>query len=96
MTIKLEIHKCEQRSSYLVTFDGDGPEVEARALAFIEARWTTHAVHEVEDEPIAEQYGTLLDRLYPTCEHGLSLSNCYGPQHYYFDEEEQARGMRNS
>lgn len=27
--------------------------------------------------------------------HGLSLSNCCGPQHYYFDEEEQAHGLRN-
>lgn len=92
--IALEIHICDQRRSYLVTFEG--PRAEDRALAFIDARWTTHAVHEIEDTPIDERYGRLLDQLYPTCEHGLSASNCYGPQHYYFDEEEQARGLLNS
>ncbi len=50
---------------------------------------------ELEDEPIPYSNRRLLDLLYPTCEHGLEMSNCYGPQHYYFDEEEQARGMRN-
>jgi hypothetical protein len=28
--------------------------------------------------------------LYPTCEHGLSLDLCYGPQHYPYDEDERA------
>jgi hypothetical protein len=96
MSITLEIHVCDQRRvSYPVVFEGDGPDVEARALQFVKARSSTHAIYEIEATPIPEQYGQLLDWLYPTCEHGLSASNCYGPQHYYFDEEEQARGMRN-
>jgi hypothetical protein len=95
MSIALEVHICDQRRSYKVTFEGDGPAVEDRALQFVEARWTSHATHELETEPIPAQYGRLLDTLYPQCPHGLSLSNCYGPQHYYYDEEEQARGMRN-
>ena len=88
--ITLEIHICDQRRSYLAHF-----ATEDQALKFVQARWTTHAVHELEDTPIPDTAAELLDLLYPTCPHGLSLSNCFGPQHYYFDEEEQARGMRN-
>lgn len=91
--IKLEVHICDQRRSYLATFYGS--RAEDQAIAFIERKSATHAFHEVEAEPIFPTFGRLLERLYPTCEHGLSLSNCYGPQHYYFDEEEQARGLRN-
>jgi hypothetical protein len=88
--IKLEFHICDQRRSYLVTF-----ATEAQALEFAQRKASTHAIYELEEAPVDEQYGALLDYLYPTCEHGLSESNCYGPQHYYYDEEEQARGMRN-
>lgn len=88
--ITLEIHICDQRRSYRATFS-----TEAQALAFVQARWSTHAVHEIEATPIPAEYALLLDLLYPTCEHGLSLSNCNGPQHYYYDEEEQGRGLRN-
>jgi hypothetical protein len=89
--ITLEVHICDQRRSYIARFS-----TEAQALDFVKSRNTTHAFHEVEAEPLG--YATcpmLLDWLYPQCEHGLSASNCYGPQHYYFDEEEQARGLHN-
>jgi hypothetical protein len=88
--IKLEIHICDQRRSYLATFS-----TEEQALEFAQRKASTCAVHELEEAPVDYQYARLLTWLYPSCEHGLSLSNCYGPQHYYFDEEEQARGMRN-
>lgn len=91
--IALEIAICDQRRSYRVTFTG--PNAEDMALAFCEARKSTHAPREIEDKLIDERYGRLIDWLYPRCPHGLSESNCYGPQHYYFDEEEQAMGMRN-
>lgn len=91
--ITLEIQICNQRRSYVATFEGNNAET--TALAFLATRSATHAFHEMEDFPIESQYTQLLDYLYPTCEHGLSLSNCNGPQHYYYDEEEQARGMRN-
>lgn len=93
--IKLEIHKCQARASYIVIFEGELGSEEDRALAFLAKRTSTHAFHEIESAPIEPRYGRLIDFLYPTCEHGLSLSNCFGPQHYYYDEEEQARGMRN-
>jgi hypothetical protein len=88
--IGLEIHICDQRRSYLARFS-----TEDQALAFAQARSDTHAIHELEDQAVPLHWTRLLEWLYPTCEHGLSQSNCYGPQHYYFDEEEQARGMRN-
>jgi hypothetical protein len=50
-----------------------------------------HAWFELEDAPIDQRYGRLLDFLYPQCEHGLSLQNCYGPQHYHLDDEERQR-----
>jgi hypothetical protein len=91
--ITLEMHICDQRRSYNVTFEGDAAE--QMAISYVKARWSTHAIYEIESNPIDQQYTQLLDLLYPTCEHGLSQSNCYGSQHYYFDEEEQARGFRN-
>jgi hypothetical protein len=93
-TITLEIHICDQRRSYRVVFTG--PDAQAHALAFLDTRSSTHAFHELESAPIdASRFPLLYDYLNPLCEHGMSLSNCYGPQHFYFDEEEQARGMRN-
>jgi hypothetical protein len=92
--IALDIHICDQRRSFRVTFTG--PDAEAHALAFLAPRCSTHATHEIENEPIdSDAFPLLYAYLYPECEHGMSLSNCYGPQHYYFDEEEQARGMLN-
>ena len=94
--ITLEIHICDQRRSYLVTFEG--PDAQRMAIEFVKTRSATHAIWELQDQPdrwIDHRHGELLELLYPTCPHGLSESNCYGPQHYYFDEEEQARGHRN-
>lgn len=92
--IVLEVAVCDQRRSYRVTFEG--PQAEDMALSFIEGRSKTHAFHEVEESPFnIEKYERLYGLLYPSCEHGLSLSNCYGPQHYYFDQDEQAAGFRN-
>lgn len=89
--IALEIHICNQRRSYVAKFS-----TEEQALAFVAVRMDTHAIYEIESEPFDyDANPKLYDLLYPTCEHGMSASNCYGPQHYYYDEEEQARGMRN-
>lgn len=89
--IALEIHICDQRRSYVARFATD-----AQAVAFVTARRSTHAVYELGDSPLDPgECPNLFALLYPECEHGMSASNCYGPQHYYFDEEEQARGMVN-
>lgn len=100
-SVTLEIHICDQRRSYLATWEGAEDEVEQRILDFLAERGINHAWHELEDRIIdfgtvdAPRLSRLYALLYPTCEHGLDLSNCYGPQHYYYDEEEQARGMLN-
>jgi hypothetical protein len=91
--IVLDIHICDQRRSYRTVFAG--PDANAMALAFCRSRSATHAFHEVEAEPL-DPTTDLYAFLYPVCEHGMPQSSCYGPQHYYFDEEEQARGHFNS
>lgn len=92
--IVIEAYTCANRHTYRVVFTG--PEAEQRALSFITERRSTHAFGELESHKIPDTASELLAYLYPECEHGMSLDNCYGPQHYYFDEEEQARGMFNS
>lgn len=42
--IVLEAHICDQRRSYMVTFEG--PNAEEMALSFIESRSSTHAISE--------------------------------------------------
>lgn len=81
----------ERGHKYVVRF-----ATEDQAVAYVEPRWETHRFSELKDEPInGHKHQRLYDLLYPTCEHGLSLENCNGPQHYWFDEEEQARGYSN-
>ena len=62
-----------------------GPEAEAHAVAFIERKSSTCAFFEVEETEIDLRFPLLLDKLYPSCEHGLSLNLCAGPGHYPHD-----------
>jgi hypothetical protein len=79
-SITLELHHCNNRATYLVTWEG--PDAEARAIAYVAARGATHAFAEVDDSPLPDTCTTLLDALYPTCEHGMSDANCSGPNHF--------------
>jgi hypothetical protein len=104
IVIALLVHICDQRRSYVVRFYG--PQAEDHALAFIAARYEAkgpngygnHVITEDHEEPINwvalygddRSTGPLYDLLYPTCEHGLSLALCAGPQHYPYDDEERA------
>lgn len=112
--IRLDVHVCDQRRSYLVTFEG--ARAEDMALAFMATRRSTHAIGEdiitervwvscpyggdgghyeyqalpMDDQPHlidAGRYPRLYAALYPTCEHGMSESGCYGPSHYVRDDE---------
>lgn len=75
--IALWAHHCKNRTNFIVRFlDQD------QAIAWIEERKSTHAVTQIEGEPIPETAERLLDYLYPSCEHGLSASLCVGPTHY--------------
>ena len=92
-TATLQIHICDQRRSYKATFS-----TEAQALAFLAPRSTTHAWEEIrhlhgqDAGSVPATWTKLLDFLYPTCEHGLSLDLCAGPDHYMSAAQEQAMG----
>lgn len=78
--IRLHCHAVATGGFYTVVFDGTDPE--PAAIAFYESHTATHSIVELEDAPIDARYGTLLELLHPTCEHGLSASLCAGLGHY--------------
>ena len=92
-TATLHIHICDQRRGYNVTF-----ATEDQAIAFLAPRQSTHTWWELGAEDhspvrsVPVTWTKLLDFLYPTCEHGLSLDLCHGPTHYMSAAEEQAMG----
>lgn len=77
MELVIDAHICAERRSYKVTFTD-----EDQAIAWMEAKSSTHAFHEVEESPIPDEAVQLLEFLHPTCDHGLSASLCEGPGHY--------------
>lgn len=89
--IVLEVHICDQRRSYKATFTG--PEADALAAQFIKDKNATcnHVCYpwDQEDEVWATADLTVA-ALYPTCEHGMSLSLCYGPYHFPSAADEAA------
>lgn len=87
MTVTLQIHICAQRRSYRATFT-----TQEQAVDFINRRYSTHAVSELEDCPVPGDWKALLEALYPTCEHNMSQSSCYGPDHFMSAAQEQAMG----
>lgn len=91
--IVLEFTEANTRNPARWTVRFEGPDAEAWALAYVTARWSTHAVYELPEEPFSYQaYPLLADKLYPLCEHGLSADLCEGPDHYMTRDQEMARG----
>jgi hypothetical protein len=86
--IALLMTVCSTGHSYVTRFYGENAE--DHALAFFERKGMTHAIDEVEGEFIDQGYKRIIEKLYPTCEHGLSAHLCEGPQHYPYDDEERA------
>lgn len=81
--IRFEVHICAERRSYFVTFS-----TEAQALAYLTPRGATHAswpATEADAERVMDTWPLMADKLWPTCEHGLSASLCAGPGHYPAD-----------
>lgn len=96
-TATLIIHMCSARRAYRATFS-----TEAQALAFLERKSAAGDYNwdEVPDVfwpgsgSVPSDWHKLLDFLYPMCEHGLSESNCYGPNHYMTAQQEEAMGWQ--
>jgi hypothetical protein len=79
--LRLLVRVCAQNHTYRVSFQG--PHAEDTALAFIARKSHDCAFHEVEDEPYdPSAFPRVFDVLNPSCDHNLSLSNCFGPGHY--------------
>lgn len=94
--LHLEVHVCDQRRSYLATFEG--PDGDALAMAFMQGLtaadqangypYGNHAYHETTGKPYDyERFPQVSAYLNPTCEHGMSAHLCYGPAHYCSPEE---------
>lgn len=73
-TIALEVHLCSKRRSIAVRF-----ATADQAVAYIERRSHECAFAPLDDSDLPVEVWAALD---PPCEHGLSLSNCFGPNHY--------------
>jgi hypothetical protein len=86
VTVRVMLHICADRRGYAVQWDGRPEDVTKRVIEFLGAKSSTHAWDVLDLPPTMT---ALQAWLYPECEHGLSLSNCYGPQHYYMDDEER-------
>ena len=86
VTVQVMLHICAARRGYQVTWTGRPEDVTKRVIAFLEPKSSTHAWDVLDLSP---ELTELSAWLFPECEHGLSLSNCYGPQHYYMDDEER-------
>jgi hypothetical protein len=92
ITATLHVHICAQRRGYNVTF-----ATEDQAINFLSARTSTHTWWELgaedhSDSTVPAGWTRLLAFLYPTCNHGMSLSSCYGPDHFMSADQEQAMG----
>jgi hypothetical protein len=91
-------HGRDMSHRYLVHFDNEDQALgyldrlaaEDAALKPADKPWwfaaeTFHTWSETSEYPIPLSAGRLLERLYPTCEHGLSADLCAGPGHYPMD-----------
>lgn len=67
---------------FVVRFVGDN--VDARAAEYIKRKG--HFVFMVDDDQY-DGHPLMQEALHPSCEHGLSLSLCAGPNHYPMDNE---------
>lgn len=84
MEAALLVHICDQRRAYVARFS-----TEQQAVAFIARKSSTHAIDAIH---APEGWNALIEALDPTCEHGMSQSSCYGPDHFMSAAQEQAMG----
>ncbi|AVD99370.1 hypothetical protein SEA_BILLNYE_198 [Streptomyces phage BillNye] len=61
-----------------------GGNLDARAANYVKRN--VHLVFLIDDDQL-DGHPLLQEALYPSCEHGLSLSLCAGPGHYPMDNQ---------
>lgn len=92
--LTIEVHVCDERRSFIVSFDGPAAHAEATALRYMDHlneqakhagyTWGNYAFHLDESNPPSpEQFPKLYDRLFPLCGHGMSLDLCEDPINHY-------------
>lgn len=82
MSVKLDVFLTTNPRSISVSF-----ATEAQALAYL-ARPVVATAVERTDSLVPNEWVELIAKLYPTCDHDLSLDLCEGPQHYPYDDAE--------
>ena len=90
--ITLEAFAKARHACIAITF-----ATEDAALAFMDRTQygtgaTLFITGEDHDNPIPAEYTRLIERIHPTCEHGMNAHNCYGPDHFMSAEQERAMG----
>ena len=79
--ISLEMTSCFTGNTYIVKFLGE--DAEDKALEFFDKKKVDHAISEAEGDFIDQGYGRIIEKLYPTCIHGMSEWLCEDPVTHY-------------
>lgn len=85
MSITFKVDVCDNRGhSFTVHFS-----TEAQAVEYYNRKADTCVFRELDDAPVKwDALPELLKAMYPECEHGLGLRQCYGPGHWYREPHE--------
>lgn len=88
-SICFEVMACDGSSCWEVVFEG--PDAEARALAYWEAHSSGFALHEVISRPFSyAAFPRMAAKVHPICHHGMSEDLCMDPiGEYHFGTREQ-------
>lgn len=93
-TITLLVSDCDRNpASYTVSFEG--PDAQAWALAYMDARPGHHFTEEHLAPFDYETFPAMAARLHPHCHHGMALDLCMDPvgeHHFGTLEQEMANG----
>lgn len=93
-SICFEVMACDGSSCWEVVFEG--PDAEARALAYWEAHSSSFALHEVISRPFSyTTFPRMAAKVNPICHHGMSAHPCMDPvgeHHFGTRDQEMARG----
>lgn len=82
--LTMEAHICDQRRSYVVSWQGTDADVDTRAAEWMKERGMRYAFLDIEEYPVNwTRFPKVYAYLYPTCDHGLSLAGCYDPINHF-------------